>query len=237
VFDPEENRVGQVLGRGGKPRETIEDPVLASWLFGESWVAGQAPWVKTFTIWRSGEPPARAWLVPWTAIPEPHLLDDWSGDPREILAVLEHAVPITVESTRPEEWTIPIETREDAWLIVSQLADPQWKAELIGPDRRRAMPAPILSTFRKANEPGGWQRVDIPGPGRWTLRLEYEAHDIAHGLAISTMAWIVWIVLALACALQPLRNPRSTARRTEGAQVQPGPSPRSGSASEKPVST
>ena len=56
VFDPIENRREQVLGREDAAlRETIEDPALASWLFGASWVADHGPWARTFSIWRRRE--------------------------------------------------------------------------------------------------------------------------------------------------------------------------------------
>jgi hypothetical protein len=156
-----------------------------------------------------------------TAIPEPHILDEWSGDPREILGVLEHAKPVPAESSRPEEWTISFETGEEGWLIVPQLADPQWTAHLIGPGGRRVMTAPLLPTFRKAGEPGGWQRVDIPRPGHWTLRLEYEAHDVAEGLAISTVAGIAWTFLAITWSVRAWRSRGTIATGTDRAE---GPS-------------
>ena len=43
VFDPIENRTDNVLRRESEPRETIEDPALASWLYGESWVNDLGP--------------------------------------------------------------------------------------------------------------------------------------------------------------------------------------------------
>ena len=60
--------------------------------------------------------------------------------------------------------------------------------------------APILPTFRKAGEPGGWQRVEVPGEGLWTLRLEYEARDVAEGVAIATIAWASWLIGAISSA-------------------------------------
>ena len=70
VFDPIENRTDRVLDVTGEPRETIEDPALASWLFGASWVADQGPWARTFSIWRAPNRPVRAWLAPLDVMPE-----------------------------------------------------------------------------------------------------------------------------------------------------------------------
>ncbi len=89
-----------------------------------------------------------------------------------------------------------------AWVIVSQLADPQWQARWIGLDGQGEYDGPILPTFRKGGEPGGWQRVEVPGPGRWTLRLNYDAHDVAEGMAISIIAWVSWILVAVSTAIR-----------------------------------
>ncbi len=43
-------------------------------------------------------------------------------------------------------------------------------------------------------EHGGWQGVRIPGAGRWTLRLEYQGRAAYRGLAISAVAWFVWLM-------------------------------------------
>ena len=75
-------------------------------------------------------------------------------------------------------------------MIVSQLADPQWTARWIGLDGQGEFDGEILPAFRKGSRPGGWQRVAVPAPGRWTLRLEYDARDVAEGAAISTIAWL-----------------------------------------------
>jgi hypothetical protein len=211
VLDPMENRIERVLERvlkrTSEPLETIQDPVLAGWIFGSDWVAEQKPWVQTFTIWRSKDPPARAWLVPSSAIPNNSaVLDDWPGDPsvqsREILALFDSAHSLEVDCSRPEDWTISIEDAERGWVIVSQLSDPQWQAHWSGLDGQGEIDRPILPTFRIGNELGGWQRVKVPGPGRWTLRLHYEARDIAEGLAISIVAWVSWIFVAIVTAVR-----------------------------------
>ncbi|MFI5457459.1 MAG: hypothetical protein ACHRXM_18605 [Isosphaerales bacterium] len=197
VFDPLENRMEQLLRRTVAPRETIEDAALASWLLDASWVAEQGSWARKFTIWRSGQRPARAWLVRKGEVPEPGVLDEWSGDPREILAILRGAQPLASTSSRPEEWTISVTADEPAWVIVSQLADPQWRARWVDRDGPWANEKEILPTFRKRGEAGGWQRIAVPAPGRWTLRLEYDARDVAMGLAISTVAWMAWMTAAV----------------------------------------
>jgi len=198
VFDPMENRIERVLKRAGEPRETIEDLVLSGWIFNSAWAAEQGTWVQTFTIWRSDDRPARAWLVPPSAIPnDSDVLDNWSGHSQEVLAIFDGAQPLVAECSRPEEWTISVDDREWGWVIISQLADPQWQAHWTGLDGQGEYDGPILPTFRKENEPGGWQRVKVPGLGRWTLRLNYDARDVVEGVAISIIAWVSWILVAV----------------------------------------
>jgi hypothetical protein len=197
VFAPIENRVNHVVRRAEHTHETIDDPALAGWLYGARWTADLGPWVRRFSLWRAPEPPVRAWLVPLTEVADPAILDEWSGDPMEILALLERAEPLAATSPRPEEWEIWVDAGPPAWVIVSQLADPQWKARWIGLEGQGRRDDPILPAFRKRGEPGGWQRVEVPGRGRWTLRLEYEPRDVAEGIAISTLAWLAWLAGAL----------------------------------------
>ncbi len=168
VFDPIENRTDRVLVREGGPRESIEDPALASWLFGASWVADLGPWARTFSIWRAPNRPVRAWLAPVRVIPESTKLDDWSGDVRAMLAILDASQPLAVESARPEEWTISVEVVGPSWVIVSQLADPQWTARWIGVDGQGVLHGKVLPAFRKESQPGGWQCLASPprGAGR-----------------------------------------------------------------------
>jgi len=206
VFDPLENRVEQLRGRTFAPRETIEDPALASWQLGASWLADQGSWARKFTIWCSPERPARAWLLRESDVLDPRLLDEWSGDPRVILAVLRRAQPLAAESSRPEEWTISMTVDEPAWVIVSQLADPQWRARWVGPNDPRTGEQDILPTFRRIGETGGWQRVKVPAPGNWTLRLEYDARDVADGLAYSTVAWMAWMTAAVVTGFRAARG-------------------------------
>ena len=206
VFDPIENRTDRVVGRESEPRETIEDPALASWLYGESWVNDLGPWARTFSIWRAPNKPVRAWLAPLRVMPGSTKLDDWSGDVRAMLAILDASKPLAVESAGPEEWSISVKVDGLAWVIVSQLADPQWTARWIGMDGQGVRPGKILPAFRKESQPGGWQCVAVPPRGRWTLRLEYDARDVAEGAAISTVAWLSWMLAAVFTALRAWRG-------------------------------
>jgi hypothetical protein len=217
VLDPIENRKDHILRGPQQHGELIDDPELAAWLFGRAWVAAQGPWARTFLIWHAQDPPARAWLVAFDDLPDSSTLDDWSGDPREILAVLDRAQPLSAESRAPEDWSITVSVDEPGWVIISQLADPAWKAVWVGRDDEREIDAQIIPTFCKPGEPGGWQRVSVPGRGCWTLRLEYDATDLVDGLAMTTVAWVSWIVAALVTGFRALVRRFSPDRDQPGA--------------------
>ena len=110
------------------------------------------------------------------------MLDEWSGDPGTSCRCSTAPSRWRPSRSRPEEWTISVEADEPGWVIVSQLADPQWTARWIGLDGQGEFDGEILPAFRKPGETaGGWQRVEVPGSGRWTLRLEYDARDVVGG--------------------------------------------------------
>jgi len=206
VFDPIENRTEHVLLRAEESREEIVDPALAGWLFEQQWAAEQSNWVRTFRVLECGEDTARAWLVRFDGVSDPGVFDAWSGDPREILHVFDTAEALEAKSPRPEEINIQVNSNEPGWVLVSQLADPQWKAHWFDEAGRDYGEAEILPTFRKKDQPGGWQRVEIPGSGRSVLRLTYDAQDVSFGLAISVVAWMCWVMLAVYLGFHSAKN-------------------------------
>ncbi len=212
VFSPIENRINHFVGRAEHTGETIEDPALADWLFGSAWTADLGPWVRTFSIWRSEQQPIWAWFVPASELDDVALLDDWRGDPREILPIFDRAEPLPAESPNPEEWTITLWAHEPGWVILSQLYDPQWRARWIELDHDFEFEVKILPAFQKSGEPGGWQRVEMPGDGRWKLRLEYVPRDTIEGTAIATIAWSSWLVCALSVGVKSLAGRFRTRR-------------------------
>ena len=140
------------------------------------------------------------------------MLAESSGDPRDVLKIIESAEPLESESVRPDELSISVSTDEPGWVIVSQLADPQWTALWIGLDDQGTFAGDILPAFRKGLEPGGWQRIPVPASGRWTLRLRYDARDVEEGAVISTIAWLSWIMAAFSVTIQYRRGGRSPDR-------------------------
>jgi hypothetical protein len=204
VFAPVENRLNHFLGRKDAGPEAIDDPALARWLYGSNWADEQSDWVKTFAIWRSPEPPIRAWFVPLTCDIDEAMLSESPVDLEDLLSLFGRAEPLNSESPRPEEWTIPVWVRERGCVVVSQLHDPQWTALWIGMEGQGEYEMPILPAFQEKDEPGGWQRVEVPGEGFWMLHLEYEPRAAAEGAAISTMAWTAWWIGAIALGLKSL---------------------------------
>ena len=66
-FDPVENRREQLLGRGSIAKEKIDDPALATWLFGASWVAEHGSWARDiFDLERTRTPPSVPGCSLWT---------------------------------------------------------------------------------------------------------------------------------------------------------------------------
>jgi hypothetical protein len=194
LIEPIENQVAPALGRAKVAPVLIDDPVLAAALFEGAWVKEHGAWARQFAIWRPDEPPARAWFIGERGVDEKMFVGDWSGDPRDILRVFEHAKPLVSESRTPEESTISVDADERGWVIVTQLADPQWQAQWSSPEVSRKFDDTLRPAFRRANEAGGWQCVEVPAPGRWILRLEYEAKDSMIGLGVSIIAWAGWVI-------------------------------------------
>jgi hypothetical protein len=111
------------------------------------------------------------------------------AEPRDVLRVLESATPLSVRSLRPERLELEVESAGPAAVIVTQLADPQWQARWSGSQGDR--PARIVPVFAGRGE-HGWQALTVPGPGRWTLHLEYVARDVQFGLIVSGLSFLVF---------------------------------------------
>ena len=216
LIDPVENREEQVLGRTAIGLESIDDPVLVASLFGWSWVAEQGAWARQFSIWRPEVPATRAWFVRQGDVDQKAFLDDWSGDPLQVLRVFEKAEPLHFEAIAPDECTITVEAQERGWVIISQLADPQWSARWTSLGRHRTFEDKPRPAFRRVNEPGGWQCIEVPSPGRWSLQLNYEAREIELGLGISVIAWASWLIAAIRMSRENRRKNDSFRLETKG---------------------
>jgi hypothetical protein len=186
---------------GWSQRRQVHDPALAGWLEGTDLAALEGPRAAAFIVWCPATRAARAWLIPLTDRRAATMLDAAPGEPEAVLSVLEAAAPLELISRTPEWVELRVVARGGAAVIVSQLADPQWQGRWIGPDGR-AQPAPIRPVFRGRGR-FGWQAVNVPGPGPWTLHLDYVARDVRAGLIVSGISFLVW--LGLAVFLRPRR--------------------------------
>ncbi len=212
VLDPMETAIERNLARAegvAAEPETIDDPALAGWLFGPRWAAKRGPWSSRFRVLRPEPEPHRAWLLPLTAVSRPDMLDHWSGDLGPLLDLFDKALPLAAEAGDPGVLELAVDAEAPGWILITQLADPQWQARWRDRDGQGEFPADIVPSFRMGKGDGGWQRVRIPGPGRWSLHLRYVADDVAEGLAISAFAWLAGGLILAAVAIRERRKDRA----------------------------
>ncbi len=205
VLDPVEVAMESLAVRSDqstRSNPTIEDPALARWHFGESWLEEQGPWASRFRILRPDAEPSIAWFLPESAVPRPEMLDTWGGEVGPLLRILARATPLELASDGPLRQEVSVNAPGAGWLLITQLADPQWRGRWTGVGGTGSLDADIKPTFRRRRGDGGWQRIPVPGPGRWTLNLEYDAADVRQGLALSAGAWLAWACLVLVLELR-----------------------------------
>jgi len=174
----------------GKP---IDDPALAAWQYGAAWVQRQGSWATSYRLATSPEPPTRAWLIdPGGMVGQlPDVLA--RSDASSMLRTFERAMPLKSESTRPGSRTVEVTNPPPTgWIVVTELSDTQWAAHWVGQEGQGERPAEIRPVFH-GRYAWGWQGVKSPGPGRWTLVLDYDARDVRQGLLASAVAWALWI--------------------------------------------
>jgi hypothetical protein len=165
---------------GWKALAPIDDPALLGWITGADWVRAlgdRAP--KRFLVQDPGAEPARAWFVSGRV----EELVRAGSDPRAVLSALGPARPVGVDSTRPEDLTLTLETDRPGVVVLTQLWYPRWRAQLAGEV------VPIARVFQ------GAQAVEIPAAGSWTLHLNYHAAPDRLALGASGLAWLAWVLL------------------------------------------
>jgi hypothetical protein len=177
---------------GWEVRETLHDTALAGWLYSPAWVAQQGARATKFSFVRPQYTPAVAWLVPLTIERRAEILESRSSQTERVLNTLRDAAPLVVERASPAQLHVTLDVSGPAIVVVSQLADPQWRARWVGPEGERK--ATIQPIFAVGNDVG-WQAVEVPGAGRWTLRMDYEARDVRFGLGLSAIAWAIGVLV------------------------------------------
>lgn len=174
----------------------VEDLTLARWLDGPGAPSTRGGKASTFGLVRLKGEVTRAWLV-WGRVPvvpagSAAVPSEWPDAFWEQARGLSWSAA-TPEQFRTEEVEIDGETNESGGsVIVSQLYDPNWRAEWRGAGRRVAAEVqPSLIEMGGA----GWMRVETPGAGRWSLHMRYEPMTAYVGLGVSAMGWLIWVAV------------------------------------------
>ncbi len=162
------------------PGERVDDPVLAGWLYGSAWVAGEGAAFRSFAVRTRPDPPPRCWLLPEGVSPR------MNEDPDAIRSVLPNATPLTLEAADPQHRKVDLDARGAEAIVLAVQYEPAWSATWEGEGPQGKRPAELVMAW------GGWMAARVPGPGRWTLRLDYECPELYAGMIVSAAAWVVW---------------------------------------------
>jgi hypothetical protein len=191
VFGPFElaalRRAVPVFYRMLKP---IPDPDLSAWDNGSPWTRQGGPRANDYAVWRVPGKPARAWLFDAADRARAAEIRGMSGADHRLNEFFASGRPLTLRAQVPERLELDVQTEGPAVVLITELDDPEWHARLIGHDGERAARVYRLFGDRLA----GWQGIDIPGAGHWRLILRYEGRAARRGLAISAVAWSVWLL-------------------------------------------
>ena len=188
VLDPFEGRVGPTANPTGwvDLGPSITDPALAGWTYGADLV--RLTRAVDFRLIQPSRPSSQAWLVPSSG--EKLAAVPGMTNPLALLDVLKTANPLPSHRDGPE--AVEVEVRVLApgasMVVLSRTFDPEWRGLWSSGDGDAPHAAKVVKVL------GGWQGVAVPGPGRWTLRLEYEGRAASRGMWISSMAWSVWLM-------------------------------------------
>lgn len=204
VLEPIEVAAMQARGISPpQPLETIADPALARWLCGDDWNPDRLPWADSFQILTTAQAP-RAWVTTVT------LPEEYNGDPRAVLSVLETARPLAAKALSITEWEIRVDS--PGTVMLSVLYDPEWRASLDSPNGSEEV-ANIRPVFRVGKGGGAWIGVAVnPGAGTGRiLRLRYDAVDVRQGLWASGACWAAWTLAILYAIRRERRGARPAA--------------------------
>ncbi|RUL88102.1 hypothetical protein [Tautonia sociabilis] len=164
--------------------EIVADPALTGWLFGRDYARTADGQAGRYLFLDLGPTP-RSWLITAEDSETIARLGSGSESPEEVIAALGRARPLTTRTTAPEHLEIDVDADARSVVVISQLHYPEWRATLVGPDGR-----PNPETVDRVL--GGWQGIVLPGPGRWTIRLDYEGRAERIGLVVSALSWAGW---------------------------------------------
>jgi hypothetical protein len=98
----------------------------------------------------------------------------------------ELASPLPVKRPVPEQIVIQDSSKGNELWMIAQWADPSWKAQLLN-DQGQQISAKLIAME------GGWQGVNVPESGEWTLKLNYQPASATWGLRISGISGIIFM--------------------------------------------
>ncbi|WP_145267507.1 hypothetical protein [Tautonia plasticadhaerens] len=182
--------------------EVVDDPALTGWMLGTRFSKLPAGRAVRFLLLDAGPTP-RAWFLP-SDLADAGRLRASRGEPGELLDLLADARPLVLRSRSPEHLELDMDAEGPGTVAVAQLDYPEWHASWVDP-AGDANPMAIDRVL------GGWQGVRVQGPGRRTLRLDYEGRAERWGLVISAVSWSAWGLGLALSARRGRRSPRAGA--------------------------
>ncbi len=188
------------LSGSGETTERIHDPALGGWLFGED--LARSARLTDFAIVPGANPAPGAWVMASAGLKDADIL----ADPIALITRFRSASPVPERSISPEQTEVDVTVADPvpSMVVLSKTFDPEWQAWWSNSSgaTRSAEVVKVL---------GGWQGVEVPGPGRWTLHLDYPGRAVWVGLTVASTAWSLWMVGYLRAWSRPTsRRPTRT---------------------------
>lgn len=167
--------------------EEIDDPTLWAWM-NTTPLARKGPTV--FGLARLNQPVSRAWRVAVKPLVSKGITDNSQvTSPANLELLASTAKPMGVTRPRPETLSTTATADGPELWIFAQWADPAWNGILKNSKGEKAQ-AVIIPLE------GGWQGVEVPSAGDWTLQLNYAPAYLKSAI-ISSVAAALIIVICL----------------------------------------
>ena len=184
VFDPPTWSILRGKWNANATIEEINDPELWAWLTTKA-LASKGP--SKFAVVALNQPLGRAWKVSLDELVKQGISEPANATSAANLDRLaELATPLAIKRPVPEQIVIQDTSKGKELWVIAQWADPSWKAQLLN-DQGQQISAKLIALE------GGWQGVNIPESGEWTLKLNYMPASATWGLRISGISGIIFM--------------------------------------------
>ena len=184
VFDPPTWSILRGKWNANTTIEEINDPELWAWLTTKA-LSSKGP--SKFAVVALNQPLGRAWKVSLNDLAKQAISEPASATSAANLDRLaEIATPLAIKRPVPEQIVIQDTSKVKELWVIAQWADPSWKAQLLN-DQGQQISAKLIAME------GGWQGVNIPESGEWTLKLNYQPASATWGLRISGISGIIFM--------------------------------------------